>query len=293
MKLFQQVQQFKLFFKNNILIYFKTSVAVDTVQPFTLQLQNNFSNISNNSKPNNLSFLNNHNLNINLPTNLNNLINNDYDNTNYNYTSNKNNDNDYNETVNEKINHQQQNLKINMIHPIYSTIADSNHLTSNIYYQYLPIPLKSKSKYKSNSSLPDKQSHIHSSASKKELQHSISLPNLMTSSLTTGTTTTTSTDLSNYSNLKHQNSYDLNDRKKEDEHGDEISLCSIKTIIEQNQHTLKKLQKKVITLQKENQDLLNKILTKRKAKEQNNSNTELISKSLNIQLSLQQIKIIK
>jgi len=74
MKLFQQVQQFKLFFKNNILISFKTSV-VDIVQPFTLQFQNNFPNTANRSKPYNLSFLYNYNLNINLPSNLNNLIN--------------------------------------------------------------------------------------------------------------------------------------------------------------------------------------------------------------------------
>jgi len=313
MKLHQQIQQFKSFFKENILISFKIPLK-DTVQPFSFQFQNNFPNESIYSKPYTLSFLNNHLLNFNIPNNLNNLIN---DNVN-----NNNNNNDYNDTYNSKKYNQQinlnssstSNLKINMIHPIYNTINNSQPLTPTIYYQYLPLPLKYKSKIKSNSSLPDQQQHIPSlkldesfhstrksasSFSKKELQHSISLPNLVSSSSTTAITS----NLSDHLNLKHNivtmdsnnhlNSYDKNNHKKDEgEEEDEISLYSIKTVIEHDQQTLKKLQRKVSVLRKENQDLLDKIFAKRKAKEQKNTNTKLNSKSLNF-LTLQQIKIIK
>jgi len=324
MKLYQQIQQFKLFFKENILISFKTPL-IDTVQPFTFQFQNNFLNESIGSKSSTLSFINNYILNINIPNNLNNLIddvNNNKDNNNNN-NNDSDNSNNHDHQINLNSSSSTSNLKINLVHPVYNTINISQPLTHNIYYQYLPIPSKYKSKFKSNSSLSNQpqQQHIPSlkleesfhstrqstsSLSKKELQHSISLPNLVSSSLTA----TTTSNLSDHSNLKHNivtmdsssnnhlNSSDRDNHKKDEgereevEVEDEISLYSIKTAIEQDQQTLKKLQKKVSVLRKENQDLLDKILEKRKAKEQKNTSTKLNSKYLNI-LTLQQTKIIK
>ncbi|OUM57744.1 hypothetical protein PIROE2DRAFT_17176, partial [Piromyces sp. E2] len=193
-------------------------------------------------------------------------------------------------------------LKVNLIHPIFNpyTRAKPTILRNTLYYQYLPPPSTNptqtpKSKITSklnqpfdNTSSSSTSNSIHDSyiplipsvnssttQIKKELHPTVSLPNLNTSSSSILTAFSSTT-------AKAKKDEDLPEKVVEE---NDILLYPITQGIEEDQQTLKKLQKKVNLLRKENQDLLNTILTKRMSKERHGMENAS-------SLSLHQIKII-
>ena len=285
MNLLDQVQQFKSFFKENILITFKNESSTPSVKSFVPQLQDQYLSTFHRLDSSNsfYSFLNYPSLEI-----------------------------DKNYPGNNNSTSSSSTFKINIIHPIFNdyTKATPIPIRSTLYYQYLPPSskptLKSKLKSKSNqnltissssssssssyptlpfsnsigeSYLPSQPSIPSSSQIKKELRPTISLPNLNSSSSVLTVTSSTKT-------LKNENRHPSLEEDSSEKEEDGILLCSITQGIEEGQQTLKKLQKKVNLLRKENQDLLDNIFAKRMAKEHPSIKNNTSS------LSLQQIKII-
>ncbi|ORX44180.1 hypothetical protein BCR36DRAFT_415212 [Piromyces finnis] len=338
MNLLDQVQQFKSFFKENILITFKKESKIPAsqkIKPFSPQFQYQYLSCQS-SDPQTIAFY---------PSFLNYST---FENTLQNSLSSSflSPKNSIKEEVVVEDNQKEKNhtlststLKINFTHPIFndSTKVKSVILHPTIYYQYLPSSTSLSSSSTSSSSVssfsnfenssqlksklkikPNQKLNTISSSSLNEtyplsslyesssttndpssIKKKISLPNLNTSSSSSSilTLTTEKTPPQKASLKTNEKKYlfiekekekekreeNEEEEEKEEDDDDNLYLYHITQGIEEDQQTLKKLEKKVHLLRKENQDALYQLFHKRMTKNPSPTDSSI---------DLQHIKII-